>query len=436
MGAIVKNATFLGSLPLTLTLHRPPIPIVVHQHLEDAMALRSTRSVLTRAPNVMLHLLRRLDDRLAAHLDGLAVAGDFGRSLCLAALENVNRGSVFAAAVGAIDARDTRLLDKLIAIAEAEPNARAGLVSAFGWVSASSLRGITKTLLESANLFHREVGLAACAMHQVDPGPALASAIAASASAAQAVVAAGKLGRVDLLPACLAGMAHDDSTLQFESARSALLLGDRQASVQKLAEFASGAGEHQSAALLLALKVLPAAPANALLKALSQDGAMVRALIRGIGAAGDPHYVPWLIQQMSDLKLTRLAGESFSLITGLDLAALDLERKPPENEEFGPNADPDDDNVAMDEDDSLPWPDADKIGAWWQNHGGRFAPGTRFFVGELPSPSHCRLVLKTGFQRQRIAAAEYLCLLQPGTPLFNVAAPAWRQERLLTQMGA
>ena len=52
-------------------------------------------------------------------------------------------------------------------------------------------------------------------------------------------------------------------------------------------------------------------------------------LIQGAGIAGDPSYVPWLIKQMKDLKLTRLAGESFSLITGLDLAYLDLERRPP-----------------------------------------------------------------------------------------------------------
>jgi hypothetical protein len=44
--------------------------------------------------------------------------------------------------------------------------------------------------------------------------------------------------------------------------------------------------------------------------------------------------------------------------------------------------------------------------------------------------------LKTGFQRQRIAAAEYLTLLAPGTPLFNTAAPAWRQQRLLAKMSA
>ena len=419
-----------------LTAIRPLIPLVLHQHLEDATTLRSTRSVLVRAPHIKLHLLRRLDDRLAAHLDGLAVAGDFGRGVCSTALETVSRGSVFTAAVEAIEARDAALLDKLMAIAEAEPSARAGLVSAFGWVSASALRGITQALLESPNGFRRDIGLAACAMHRVEPGAVLAAAIAGLVRSPRAVVIAGKLGRVELLPDCRTALAQGEGEQCFEAARAVLLLGDRQAAVAKLAEYARVAGEHQAAALTLVLKVLPTAHANSLLKVLSQDGAMVRALIRGTGAAGDPHYVPWLIQQMSDLKLSRLAGESFSLITGLDLAALDLERKPPENEEFSPNADPDDDNVAMDEDDSLPWPDADKIGAWWQNRGGRFAPGTRFFVGELPSPSHCRLVLKTGFQRQRIAAAEYLCLLQPGTPLFNVAAPAWRQERLLTQMGA
>lgn len=162
----------------------------------------------------------------------------------------------------------------------------------------------------------------------------------------------------------------------------------------------------------------------------------MRLLIQGIGVAGDPHFVPWLIQQMQDLKLTRLAGESFSLITGLDLAQLDLERKPPESAEFGPNDDPNDDNVAMDEDDGLPWPDPEKIGAWWQINGHRFAAGTRYFMGETPSPAHCLAVLKNGFQRQRMAAAVYLCLMKPGTPLLNTAAPAWRQQRWLDAMGA
>jgi len=134
---------------------------------------------------------------------------------------------------------------------------------------------------------------------------------------------------------------------------------------------------------------------------------------------------------MDEPALARLAGESFSLITGLDLAYLDLERNPPEGVDFGPNDDPEDDNVAMDEDDSLPWPDPARIAAWWQAHGNSFVAGGRYFMGEPPSTAHALKVLREGFQRQRSAAALYLCLLQPGTALFNTAAPAWRQQRLL-----
>jgi hypothetical protein len=55
-------------------------------------------------------------------------------------------------------------------------------------------------------------------------------------------------------------------------------------------------------------------------------------------------------------------------------------------------------------------------------------------MGKPPTWEHCLDVLKNGFQRQRIAAAEYLCLLRSGTPLFNTSAPAWRQKRLLDKM--
>ena len=60
----------------------------------------------------------------------------------------------------------------------------------------------------------------------------------------------------------------------------------------------------------------------------------------------------------------------------------------------------------------------------------------RYFIGQTPSHAHCLAVLKTGRQRQRAAAAEYLCLLQPGTPLFPTHAPAWRQQRWLDAMNA
>ena len=56
-------------------------------------------------------------------------------------------------------------------------------------------------------------------------------------------------------------------------------------------------------------------------------------------------------------------------------------------------------------------------------------------MGERVNIEHCKRMLREGYQRQRIAAALYLSLLQPGTPLFSTSAPAWRQQRWLAKLG-
>jgi len=56
------------------------------------------------------------------------------------------------------------------------------------------------------------------------------------------------------------------------------------------------------------------------------------------------------------------------------------------------------------------------------------------FHGRPVTVSYCINVLRNGHQRQRILAAHDLCLLEPGTPLFDTSAPAWRQQRWLAKM--
>lgn len=417
-------------------ISRRPIAVVVQQHAEESAILRNTRSVLAVAPHVKLHHLRRLDDRIAAHLDGLAVADEFGWGLCEAALERPGAGEVFAAAVRAIEDKNSAGLEKLLALAETVPESRRGLVSAFGWVPAESLKDTIKNLLASSNAFQCQVGLAACAMHQVDPGTALDATIADTDPMlrARGLRVAGEIGRRDLLAACISALVDDDAACRFWAARSVALVGDQGKAIDVLKNLALYPGPFRMLALQLLLKFIGVPQANELLKTLARDPANIRLLIQGAGIVGDPYYVPWLIKQMADLKLTRLAGESFSFITGLDLAYLDLERKPPEDFESGPNDDPEDDNVEMDEDESLPWPDPVKIQAWWDANKTRFTPGVRYFMGEPVTREHCIHVLKEGYQRQRIAAALYLCLLEPGTKLIPTKAPAWRQKRWLSKM--
>jgi len=418
----------------------PPIPVVVQQHAEDSAQLRHVRSVLVRAPHVRLRHLRRLDDRIAAHLDGLAVAGPYGTALCTAALERAGAGEVFVLAVRVIDERDGRALDRLLALAAAVPDAARGLLSAFGWTSAARLQGIVPALLGSRDPHRRALGIGACRLHRVDPGPVLVAALQDSAPGLRgaALRAAGELGRTDLLGQALDSLADPDPEAAFHAAACACLLGDRGAVLDALESLAEAAGPCSGAArqlLLLGADFQRAADAvRRLAKAGSADAARRRGVIAACGLLGDQRYVPWLIEAMDDDVFARISGESFSLITGADLAALDLERKPPAQVPGGPSDDPEDDDVAMDADESLPWPDRERVARWWHAHAAGLPSGVRCFMGRPPTREHCLQVLREGCQRQRALAACLSCLLAPGDRLFPVGAPSWRQERLLAPM--
>ena len=334
----------------------------------------------------------------------------------------------------ALDVRDRPLTERLLALAEAVPAAEAGVASACGFASASNLRGIIAPLLASTVPFQRRLGVTVCGMHQADPGAALSNAITDPDAGlrARALHVAVRCGRADLLPFCLKELRREDASSRCVAARAALLLGDRGAAIDVLRASATAPAGRRIGAADLLLAVLSQLGARALLKLLAAQRD-VRALIRGVGTAGDTHYLPWLITQMSEPDWARVAGESFSLITGIDIADSGLEGEAL-TAGHGPSDDPDDASIDMDEDESLPWPDPQKIGAWWQAHRDGFATGVRYFMGAPVSREHCINILKNGYQRQRILAAHYLCLLQPGTPLFNTSAPAWRQQRLLAKM--
>lgn len=418
---------------------------VIEQHWSEWHFLAGTRETLVAASRLRLNGLLRNDDRLFANMDGVAFSDDFIRFELVPLVEGF--GECFMYAVLCLERKSLIELTRLVLLANASNAAERGLISAFGWVSAQTLQGLLPDFLKSHDPLQRRIALSACAMHRVDPGPPLDAAFTATdiPLRARAFRVAGDVGRLDLLPLLQAAAMRDSEPAgpRFWAARSAVMLGDRGVALSWLTTLAEGTGPFSDAAAELSLKALdlPAAHQHlrhcaAQIKPDTPAAAQARRrLIRRCGITGDPHLIPWLIAQMTDLRLTRLAGEAFSMITGADLAWLDLDRKPPAGVDFGPNDDPEDDNVAMDEDDGLPWPDPDKVQAWWHAQQHRFPAGHRFFIGELPSPAHALKVLRDGFQRQRIAAAQWACLLTPGTKLFPTAAPAWRQQRWLAAMG-
>jgi uncharacterized protein (TIGR02270 family) len=157
-----------------------------------------------------------------------------------------------------------------------------------------------------------------------------------------------------------------------------------------------------------------------------------RLRIIGAGLVGHVRYVPWLIEQMANPVLARIAGEAFVNIAGADFNLDQLETMPPADFEDGPTDDPADENVDVPDDVALPWPDVDRVKQWWTKHNSRFSASSRYFLGQPLCPEACAVVLRGGFQRQRVLAAHHLSLLTPGTPLFNTSAPAWRQQRALS----
>lgn len=417
---------------------RPAIGDVVQQHQVMAAHLHGARARLLDAPHARLHQLARLDERLLAHLDGLTVAGAAGRQTTTAALASPWPGEVFCATVRALEDGDAPALDRLLALVAALPGVRGGLVAAFGWVSAGVLKGVTCGLLDSADPARQAIGLEACASHGADPGTALDAALRSPDDAlrACALEVSGRLARLDTLPACRQALADPNPRCRLAAARAATWLGDRDAAPAVLRDLAHQPGPERPAALSTWLKVAPAADARSTLQALGAEPGHHRLLLQGVGLAGDIDAMPWLLQQMTEPASARLAGEAWQALTGADLAALGLDGPALPKGAVDADASADGGPLPLEEDDDLPWPDPSAVADWWARHAECFLPGTRHFHGTPRSPAGALGVLAIGTQRQRRHAAEHLTLLQPGTPLFDTAAPAWRQRRRLLALGA
>lgn len=409
-----------------------------------AAGLWNRRRRQVRAAGVSLTLLRADDDRLHAHMVGLRLGGAHARAAVMAAFASTGFGEVFPAAVLAVEQDDVPALMELGAIVRSAGELEPALTSAFEWNEPASLRGLAQQLFRTDGFWQR-IMLAACGKHRVNPASWLAVATASDDPRIRAIACrvAGEAGAGEMKRSLTAALSSDDEAVRFWTARSATLLGDRGAALGMLETFAVAAGPFRHRALHVFLRAVDLSRAHAFLTALAQTPTDIRLLITAAGIVGDPQYVPWLIQRMEDETLARVAGESFGLITGVDFNLSELERPAPEPppvpahdapENATLDEDPGSDAAAADEDDGLPWPDAAKVRAWWDTNRGRFERGTRYLMGAPVSRATSLHVLRSGHQRQRMAAAHHLCILEPGTALFNTSAPAWRQQKQLAQM--
>jgi len=414
-----------------------PFPIIaelITQHAEDAAFLWLLRDSAFRQPHYSLSNLAVLDDRIEAHLDGLRVSAEPGWKIVETALLEIGEpGEVFAAGVLAFESGAPEKIQQVIDVGTATPEASRGLVSALGWLTYEEASKHVRALLAADEPTVKRAGIAASAIHRRHPGPALLAAFGADDPGlkARAFRAAGELGLVDTHITLRANLKAKDPTVRFWAAWSNALLNGHKDAVAHLQNISEAGGPFAERAAQTAMRRLAPNDAKLWLKRLVKDLGQKRIAVIAAGAFADPEVIPFLIDQMKVPKLARIAGESFSLITGANIAYEGLDGEKLEGFEAGPTENPEDEKVAMDADLSLPWPDPPLVQKWWNARQGNFAKGTRYLLGQPITSESLGLALKNGYQRQRAAAALELAILKPGRPLFEVRAPGFRQQQLL-----
>ncbi|MCS6326169.1 MAG: TIGR02270 family protein [Nitrospira sp.] len=405
---------------------------IIQQHAEEAAFLWLLRTNAVRAPHYALKDLAKLDERVEAHLDGLRVAGESGWELCKTALGTEENGEVFAASVMTCESGIESRIQAVCDVVQQKPELSAGLISALGWIPFDQVASQAQRSLSAELPLQQMVGLAAYAAHRQDPGPALKDALSSTdlILKTRALKAAGELGKTSLIPAIKAELTAEDLACRYWAAWSGALLREP-AAIPVLQRLAESGHFKREQACAMALRRMSIDQAQAWLRSLASSPEMLRLVVQAAGVTGDPANIPWLIQQMSDPVLARVAGESFTMITGIDLAHDDLDTNRPEDFEAGPTENPEDENIELDPDEDLPWPNPQLIEQWWVTHRLPFTNGTRYLLGKPITVDSLHEVLRTGRQRHRIAAAIELAMRQPGTPLFNTNAPGFRQQALL-----
>ena len=392
-------------------------------------------------PHYLVDDLVTLDDRLEAQLDGVLIAennnANSGWSVCLRELEKWQEpGEVFVATWLAIKANNADWFGVVLEYAAKSRECARAIASAIGWLPFEEVKECIDALLLSPAHELRTIGIAASAIHRHDPGTHLEKAINDTDAVlrARALRAVGELARRDLLENAREKMDDNDCRCRFSAACTVARLDRDTRAVEILKDVASNPRNYDvqesMRALQLVLRIIDADDGITLAQQLLKNEETERLGMIGLGIVGTPD-MPSILEWMTKPSLARLAGEAFSMITGVDLAYDDLDGEWPEGIEAGPTEDPADSNVAMDPDENLPWPNPALLQHWWQTNKDHFQPGIRYLCGQQIGEEICEVVLRQGFQRQRTSAALELALMRPAEPIFNVKAPAKRQKKLL-----
>lgn len=395
---------------------------IYERYMDEASFLWVLRGVAFDQPHYLPEDLHELEERINRQLDGIMTAPNDAWSVCESALALLEPGEVFASAVIAFRCGDIDKIQQAVETGQSDTTTLAALASALNWVSGSQSHEWVRKFFASKNFKHKCLALDVCSLRGENPSDYLRAILeredcrADKLLYARAIKSAGEFKRHDLMSSIITACDDDDSEVKFWALWASALLGDR-SRVAELKPYVIEPGRYRSPAIQLAFRILPLLDARAWIGELAQAEHSVRDVIKATTVLGDPHAVTWLAAQMREVSLSRLAGESFSTITGIDLSEHNLINELPDLEEL--LHDDEDAAIGLDEDENLPFPVAEKVAAVWQKYGQKFSPGKRYFLGKLIDTNLLEQTVNYGSARNRHMAALELALIDKHMPLKN-----------------
>ncbi len=399
---------------------------IYEQFANDASFLWVLRSIVVEQPHYNVADMHELEQRIEAQLDGLMTAVEDAWEICLQALELEEPGEVFTATVIAFRSHDVSKIQKAIEAGLSNDEAVKGLISAMGWLPGKLVHPWVERFFTSKDLNHKYLALAACSVRRENPGQYLNKILERDDCKqheklySRALRLIGEIRRLDLMPHLSEAINSEQDDIRFWAICSTILLGSH-TEVKNLEPYVFQVGPHQTKAVNIAFKVLPIEQARNWVSRLVTDITQNRIVIKATGILGDPHAVNWLIAKMYEPAQARLAAEAFTLITGICLEQHHLVAETPPAMPVQPDNDVSNEDISLDEDENLPYPDPEKVSAIWINQGQNFIAGQRYFMGKPITVDWLKDKRTAGTQRQRHLADLELTLLGD-TPLCNTRA--------------
>lgn len=400
---------------------------IYEQYVEDVSFLWLMRSIAINQPHYNVADIQALEARVQVRLDGLMTSMDIVWMLCEKALVLNGPGEVFVAAIVAFKSHDAAKIQKVIDAGMVSDATFKGLMSAIAWLPSKISYAWIQKFMTSKDINHKYLAIALCSIRRENPGEFLTKFLQREDCLQheklyiRCLRIIGELKRHDLMPALDSAIASDNINIAFWANWSAMLLGNK-ALVNKMEPHIFNVSPHQDRALNITFRVLSINDARSWITRLSGDEQQISTVIKATGILGDPHAVDWLILKMREPKYARLAGESFTFITGIDLEKNQLSQVAPEHYEPIPNEDAGDEIVALDDDENLPWPNATAVEAMWKQSSVQFAKGQRYLMGKEINKANLTSHIQNPNQRQRQVVAIELALLDASQILQNTSA--------------